>query len=234
MFPGQKPIVIAIDGPAGSGKGSIAAGLAGKLELEHLDTGAMYRALTWSMNKDRVDLTDATAVARYARGALLEFRTGLYDRFMAVQGRPVTEEDIRDSALNVLLPMVSKVPDVRTRMRYAQRSIITVAGIRTGGIVVEGRDITTTVAPDARVRMLVTASPEVRAQRRALQKGLDFEAVLADINTRDGADSRVSKHFLEASSGVHVLDTSDMDLEEAIAAALEHTRSLTNLQSQLV
>jgi len=225
--------VIAIDGPSGSGKSSLAREIARLLGFEHLDTGAMYRALTWSMTRDGVDLTNEKAMSEYAHGALLEFRTGLDDRYMAVQGRPVPESAIRSEEVTANVSTVSRVPAVRRRLRRAQRAIIVLAQLRSGGIVVEGRDITTVVAPNADVRMLITASEEARASRRSAERGLPVDEARAAIAGRDADDSSVSR-FMSAADGVSVLDTSELNREEVVAAVLELIMSQTGLRPQTV
>jgi cytidylate kinase len=225
--------VIAIDGPSGSGKSSLAREIAWRLGLEYLDTGAMYRALTWSMTCDRVDLTDEAAMARYARGAELEFRTGLDDRFMAVQGRPVPESAIRSVEVTANVSAVSSVPAVRARLRRAQRAIIVLARMRSGGIVVEGRDITTVVAPEAEVKVLITASEAARAVRRAVERGLPVDEVRAAIAGRDTADAAVS-NFMSAADGVSVLNTSELNLEQVVEAVLDLIMFRTGLRPQTV
>ena len=212
--------VIAIDGPSGSGKSSVAAEIARRLGWRYLDTGAMYRALTWSLIRDEVDLTDAEAVARYARGAELEFHTGLDDRYMAVNGRPVPEEAIRSAEITARIRLVSKVPAVRERLRRAQRAIIAAAHVYCSGIVVEGRDITTVVAPDAELRVLITAGERERAIRRARQRGLDVAEALAAIAGRDAADSDVTS-FMEAAPGVIAINTTNLSLEQVVETVID-------------
>lgn len=199
--------VIAIDGPAGSGKSTIGRRVAEKLGLEYLDTGAMYRAVTVAALHDGTDLDDPTAVARVAER--IEITVG--DR-VCIDGRDVTDE-IRTSRVDAVVSGVAANPDVRRVMVCAQR---TWATERDGGVI-EGRDIGTVVFPDATLKLYFTAREEVRAARRAGEcAGSDTATVAAALNRRDSADSRRAASPLVTAEDATVIDTSDRGITEIV------------------
>ncbi len=210
--------VVAIDGPSGVGKSSTAKEVARRLGYSYLDTGAMYRAMAWlCLNRG---VTDPVDVLEQVRGVDLEISTDPDDFFVSVDGIDVTEE-IRESEVSANVQTVSAVVDARAELIDMQRDIIKAA---VGGIVVEGRDITTVVAPDAPVRILMTARDEVRVARRAkeLHGSADAEALAATaahVTGRDAKDAQTTQ-FLEASDGVHTLDTSDIDFDRVVETVL--------------
>ncbi|MEZ0343000.1 (d)CMP kinase [Mycobacterium sp. pV006] len=215
---------VAIDGPAGTGKSTVARGLATALGASYLDTGAMYRLVTLGVLRRGADLADPQAIAGAARD--VEIAVGHdpgQDRcFLA--GEDVSAE-IRGDAVTAAVSAVSAVPDVRTRLVQLQRESAAAAG----SVVVEGRDIGTVVLPDADVKIFLTASAEVRAQRRNAQNvaaGLpdDYEAVLADVRRRDHLDSTRAVSPLRAADDAVVVDTSDMTQTEVIAHLAELVR----------
>ena len=217
------PITVAIDGPSGSGKSSVSRAIARELGLAYLDTGAMYRALAWWALERGLDLQDLTAVAQAGRDLPLTISTDPDAQEIAVDGTDVGEE-IRRTRISSQVSAVATNLDVRAELRRRQREIIDEQRSRRGGIVVEGRDITTVVAPDAEHRILITASEEARLARRALEVhgSADAEQLAAtrdQVIRRDADDSTVST-FLEAADGVVTLDTSDLTLEQVIAAVL--------------
>lgn len=217
------PITVAIDGPSGSGKSSVSRALARELGLAYLDTGAMYRALAWWALERGLDLQDLTAVARASRELPLTISTDPDAQEIGVDGTDVGEE-IRRTRISSQVSAVATNLDVRAELRRRQRAIIDEERARCGGIVVEGRDITTVVAPDAEHRILITASEEARLTRRALEVhgSADDEQLAAtrdQVVRRDADDSTVST-FLEAADGVVALDTSDLTLDQVIAAVL--------------
>ncbi|RBP61893.1 cytidylate kinase [Brevibacterium sanguinis] len=210
--------VVAIDGPSGVGKSSTAKEVARRLGYRYLDTGAMYRAMAWlCLNRG---VTDPVDVLEQVRGVDLEISTDPDDFFVSVDGIDVTEE-IRESEVSANVQTVSAVVDARAELIDMQRDIITGAP---EGIVVEGRDITTVVAPDAPVRILMTARDEVRVARRAkeLHGTDDAEALAATAEHVTGRDAKdaVTTSFLEASDGVHTLDTSDIDFDQVVETVL--------------
>jgi cytidylate kinase len=220
-----RPLVIAVDGPSGSGKSSVSREVARRLGLEYLDTGAMYRAATWSALDAGVDLADLTAVADHVRGLDLEMGTDPEKPGVWVRGRDINAE-IRETRISTAVSTVATNLEARAELQQRQRDLIQAAakGER-GGCVAEGRDITTVIAPDADVRILLTASEAARLARRALDvHGTDDAAAVAatrdQIVRRDADDSTVSS-FQVAADGVLHLDSSGLDLEQTVQAVLE-------------
>ncbi|GGL23568.1 (d)CMP kinase [Phycicoccus endophyticus] len=218
------PLTIAIDGPSGSGKSTVARAVATRLGLGYLDTGAMYRALTWSCLERGVDLTDRAAVAQAARDLPLAMGTDPAAPSVTVDGTDVGAA-IRTTAVSSAVSAVATNLEVRPVLQRLQRQLIEDVAARAGGVVAEGRDITTVVAPDARVRVLLTASEEARLRRRSaeLHGSADAAAVEAtrdQVVRRDRDDSTVSA-FTRAADGVALVDTSELGLEESIAAVLD-------------
>lgn len=210
-------LVIAVDGPSGSGKSSTSRGVAKALGLAYLDTGAMYRAVTRAFLDAGVDPADAPAVIAVTVEADLEISTDPDDQWVRVNGRDVTTA-IREPEVSANASAVSTVPECRANLVARQRAIIDAAP---NGIVAEGRDITTVVAPDAPVRLLLTADPEIRMARRKAELGDKVDdAQLADqILRRDADDSRLV-NFTTAADGVTHLDCTYLTLEETIDAVL--------------
>lgn len=223
--PLSRPLVIAIDGPSGSGKSSVSREVACRLGLEYLDTGAMYRAVCWSCLDAGIDLTDAEAVAEHARDLHLTLDTDPQAPRVQVGGRDVSAE-IRLTAISESVSVVAANLQVRAILRAQQRALIeaAVCGLRRG-CVAEGRDITTVVAPDADVRLLLTASERQRLARRALEvhgsaDGQALEATRDQVLRRDADDSTVAT-FHTAAGGVAVLDSSALTFEQAVQAVLD-------------
>ncbi|GAB3569704.1 (d)CMP kinase [Spelaeicoccus albus] len=211
---------IAIDGPSGSGKSSVSRAVASRLGYAYLDTGAMYRAACWLM-LDR-GVTDDDEVTALIRSAELEPGTDPDHESIAVNGRDVTTA-IREDRVTSAVSKVATNLDVRTLLIAEQRRLI--AEHAEPGIVAEGRDITTVVAPDAEVRLLLTAREEARLARRAreLHGTADADSLAAtreSIVGRDAKDSTVAT-FETASDGVHTLDSSSLTLEETIQAVMD-------------
>jgi cytidylate kinase len=217
-------LVIAVDGPSGSGKSSAARGAARALGLRYLDTGAMYRAITWWMLRAGVDVTDPAAVAAAAGRALIEIGTDPDKQSVTVDEIDVTHA-IRTREVTNKVSAVSAVPEVRERLAAIQRETIAAAGAAGQGIVVEGRDIGTVVAPGAPVKVFLTASETVRAQRRARDLAADPAATLAltrdELARRDLLDStRAVSPLLKAPDAVEI-DTTDTSLDEVVARIVE-------------
>ena len=212
-----RPLVVAIDGPSGSGKSSVSKEVARRLRLAYLDTGAMYRALTWDCVARGIDLDDAAAVEQAARDLVLDLSTSPHDDYVRVDGVDVTDA-IREPAISSAVSAVATTLGARTELIRRQRELIEK---HHRSMVVEGRDITTVVAPGAEVRMLLTASEEARLRRRGMQLGgtQDAEQLAAQVTHRDAKDSTVV-NFTKAASGVVTLDSSDLDFEQTVAAAL--------------
>ncbi len=218
------PLTIAIDGPSGSGKSSVSRAVARRLGVGYLDTGAMYRALTWWCLERGIDLTDTEAVAAAARELPLEIGTDPAAPTVSVGGTDVGEA-IRTTEVSTAVSAVATNLEVRSVLQGLQRDLMARTGERRGGVVAEGRDITTVVAPDARVRVLLTASEEARQRRRSaeLHGAVDEAAVEAtrdQVVRRDRDDSTVST-FHEAAEGVVLVDTSELDFDESVEAVLD-------------
>lgn len=223
----SKHLVVAVDGPSGSGKSSVSRAAASALGIGYLDTGAMYRAVTWWCLEEGVDLDDQEAVAQAARDIPLEMGTDPTSPSVRVSGREI-EDDIRTTRVSEVVSKVATNTLVRPILQQLQRELIDRIATETGGVVAEGRDITTVVAPDADVRVLLTASVEARLRRRSKElHGHDadhaVEATRDQIVRRDADDSTVSE-FTKAADGVHLVDTSDLDFEQSIAALLDVVR----------
>ena len=204
-------VVVAMDGPSGSGKSSTSRGVATALGLRYLDTGAMFRAMTWWMLEQGVDVDDAAAVAARVDEPVLESGTDPAAPTITVDGTDVAGP-IRGSAVTTAVSAVSAVPEVRARLLVEQRAVI-----GEGDIVVEGRDIGTVVAPDADVKVYLTADPEARANRRTAElAGTTVQATQADLIRRDRLDSgRATAPLAMAADAVH-LDTTPYTLAEVI------------------
>lgn len=218
-------IVVAIDGPSGSGKSTVAKRVATELGLAYLDTGAMYRAAAWWCERQGIDLTDAEAVFAAVETMPLEIGMDPDNPTFICDGVDIAEA-IRDPHISTVVSTVATNQAVRDELARAQRALIASesgsADSFSGGagIVAEGRDITTVVAPDADVRLLVTASEEARMMRRAAEleakgKAVDAAALRDQVLRRDRDDATVSQ-FLTAPEGVTLVDTSELTLEESI------------------
>jgi cytidylate kinase len=199
-------LVIAIDGPAASGKGTLARRLAAHFNLPHLDTGLLYRATACALLDEGRRLDDVPAAVAAARGlALADF----------------DEERLRTRDMGEAASIVAAMPQVRAALIDLQRSF----AARAEGAVLDGRDIGTFICPDAPVKIFVTASPETRAQRRALElaargEKADYGSILEDVKKRDERDSGRGAAPLRAADDAYVLDTTDLDINGAFSAAL--------------
>ncbi len=205
--------VVAVDGPSGSGKSSTARGVANALGLRYLDTGAMYRAITWAVLIAGVDPGDDAAVTQVAERIALELGTDPQAPTIAVDGVDVSGP-IRGSAVTAAVSAVSAVPAVRAQMLTRQRELM-----GKGGIVVEGRDIGTAVAPDATVKVFLTAHVSARAVRRSAQVGDPTEAhrtTRDDLDRRDRLDSSRQASPLARADDAVDIDTTELSLREAV------------------
>jgi cytidylate kinase len=218
----RRNLVVAIDGPSGSGKSTVARGVAAELGLRYLDTGAMYRALTWLALRDGVALESGPDLEDLAGRALLEVVSDPSAPAIVADGVDVTDA-VRGADVTAAVSAVSAVPGVRTAMVARQREIIA-----DGGIVVEGRDIGTTVVPDAPVKVFLIADPAARAQRRALQEAgrvadvtVKLAATEAALARRDTADSTRAASPLTQAPDAVVIDSTDLDAEAVIARVIE-------------
>jgi len=217
------PVVVAIDGPSGSGKSSVAKAVAAHFGYGYLDTGAMYRALTLWCLRQGIDLADLAAVEAVAADLPLGMGADPADASIELDGIDVAEE-IRTSEVSAAVSAVATNLGVRAVLQAVQRDLIEVIGDDFGGVVAEGRDITTVVAPDADVRILLTASEAARLARRSTQlHGTADAATVAathdEVVRRDRDDSTVSQ-FSVAADGVVLLDSSDLDYDQTVAAAV--------------
>ena len=220
-------LVIAVDGPSGSGKSSVSRAAARALRVGYLDTGAMYRAVTWWCLEQGVDLADRQAVEQATREIPLEMGTDPAHPSVLVGGREI-EDAIRTTRVSEVVSQVATNTAVRPILQRLQRELIEQIASSTGGVVAEGRDITTVVAPDADVRVLLTASVDARLRRRSTElHGEAGRAAMAatrdQIVRRDADDSTVSQ-FTQAADGVVLLDTSDLDFAESVEALLAVVR----------
>jgi cytidylate kinase len=199
-------LIIAIDGPAASGKGTIARRLAAHYGLPHLDTGLLYRATAAGLLQADKDLRDVEAAVAAARGlGLTEF----------------DEAALRGARMGEAASVVAAIPEVRAALVKAQRDF----AARASGAVLDGRDIGTVICPNADVKIFVTASPATRAQRRALElmrrgEKVDYADVLADIARRDARDADRPDAPMRAAADADTLDTTRLDIESAFARAL--------------
>lgn len=200
-------MIIAIDGPAASGKGTIGKRLAAHYRLRHLDTGLLYRAVAKAVLDSGAKPDDTQAAINAARAL--------------DPSRFVDEAALKSAAVGEAASYVSAIPEVRAALVAYQRSFAAAAP----GAVLDGRDIGTVICPDADVKIFVTATPDVRASRRAKEyraagKDGDEATVLADIRKRDARDSSRSASPLKQADDAHLLDTTNLDVEQAVAAAI--------------
>ena len=213
--------VIAIDGPAGSGKSSVSRRVASRLGLRYLDTGAMYRAMTWAMLDAHVDVNDAAAVAAHAPSAEVVSGTNPIHPTVHVGGVDV-EGEIRGEEVTAAVSAVSAVEVVRDILVQIQRDAVAQAVADGTGIVVEGRDITTVVLPDANLKIYITADADVRAQRRASQDEragsaqVDLDRTHRALLARDAKDSQRKASPLTLAADAVLVDTTDLTLDEVV------------------
>ena len=216
------PLVVAIDGPSGTGKSSVSKGLASELGLQYLDTGAMYRAVTWYMLSRGIDLTDSEAIGTALDGVQLVSGTDPRHPTIEVNGINVAEP-IREADVTSAVSIVAAVPAVRAKLVELQQQIVKQSDSR---IVVEGRDIGTVVLPHADCKIFLTADPEARAARRANENGADVAATQQSLVNRDIADStRAASPMAQADDAIEV-DTTHMTLAEVIG----HLKGLVGAQ----
>lgn len=219
-------VVVAMDGPSGSGKSSTSRGVADRLGLRYLDTGAQFRAVTVWMLRHGVDVHDPAAVAALADRPVIVSGTDPLAPTITVDGEDVAEE-IRSEAVTAAVSPVATVPEVRARLLELQRSIIADA-LAEGGIVVEGRDIGSVVWPEAEVKLYLTADAAARAARRSAEAGGEVTATEASLLARDAIDSSRATAPLTMPEGAVHLDTTPYGLVEVIdivVELVEQTRS---------
>ncbi|MCZ4096586.1 MULTISPECIES: (d)CMP kinase [Streptomyces] len=210
----ESPVIVAIDGPSGTGKSSTSKAVAAKLGLSYLDTGAQYRAITWWMLSNGVDVSDTEAVANASAKPVIVSGTEPVGPTITVDGEDASGP-IRTQEVTAAVSAVSAVPEVRTRLVGLQRAA---AAAAPDGIVVEGRDIGTTVLPDATLKIFLTASAEARASRRSgeLKGAQSVQATQDALVKRDAADSgRKTSPLAKADDAIEV-DTTDLSLDQVI------------------
>lgn len=206
------PTVIALDGPAGSGKSTVARAVAARLGIEHLDTGAMYRAVAWACADRGVDTADVDAMVGVARSVVLHVGVDPSGhQVVTVDGTDVTQA-IRTPDMDRAVGAVASAGPVRAALVNEQRRW----AVERGAGVMEGRDISTVVFPDAPVKVYLTATSEERGRRRAAQFGLQLADVLADMNRRDLLDSTRAADPLQIAPGATVLDTTGLSIDEVV------------------
>ena len=215
------PFVVAIDGPAASGKSTTARRVAAALGFRYLDTGAMYRALTWKVLDERLDPADETAVGALAARVHLTFAPAPDGERLLLDGEDVTDR-LRAGDVTAAVSLVARVPAVRRAMVRLQREVA-----RAGPCVVEGRDIGTVVFPGAAVKVFLVASLEERARRRRADLGSDapdLPALAEDLERRDAMDSGREDSPLRRAEGAVDLDTTGRSIEEIVAEIVRIAR----------
>ncbi|MET7751623.1 (d)CMP kinase [Micromonospora sp. NPDC005367] len=203
--------VVAVDGPSGSGKSTVSRRLAAGIGARYLDTGAMYRAVTWAVLRSGVDLTDAEAVAKVAQEVDLRIGTDPQGYGVTADGVSV-DADIRGPEVTKAVSAVAAVPAVRALLVARQQEMIANAG----RMVVEGRDIGAVVAPDADLKVYLTASEAARAARRSAEDATDAVVTAADLARRDHLDSTRKTSPLQQASDAVVLDTTELGIDEVV------------------
>lgn len=214
-------LVIAVDGTSGSGKSSTSRQVAARLGMRYLDTGAMYRALTWWVLQQGIDPADSSVVADRSAEPEIVSGTDPEAPTIEVDGTDVSVP-IRAADVNAAVSPVAAVPDVRARLLLLQRSAISAAVADGVGIVVEGRDIGSVVAPEAQVKVYLSADPSARAARRSAEEGGgDLGRTQESLLNRDRIDStREASPLVQADGAVHI-DTTDLTLEQVVARVVE-------------
>jgi len=216
---------VAIDGPAGSGKSSVSKQAARELGWGYLDTGAAYRALTWATQHQAGFTLDSLAQLDLKAAFAYEISTNPDDYWVRVADTDVTEA-IRSTEVAEAVSAVARIPEVRTFMMWLTRHLV--AACDRPGIIVEGRDITTVVLPDAPIRLLLTASEEVRLKRRSAEIGAtDHTKVARQVSHRDASDAKVVD-FMNPAEGVTLVDSSDLNFAQTVAAVRAEIAKATN------
>ena len=227
----EKGLQVAIDGPASSGKSTVAKIIAKRFGYVYCDTGAMYRSVTWAALENGIDVSDTKRVIDLARRIKITFEPGQPDQRVFVDGHEVTK-DIRTEKIAANVSAVAAIPEVRAQMVEQQRQIA-----QAGGIVMDGRDIGTTVLPDAQVKIFLVASAHERARRRYeenLQKGLatqSLDELEAAIKLRDQKDSTRKVSPLTQAKDAILIDTTSLTIDQVvdeISALIKKTRTINS------
>ena len=208
--------VVAVDGPSGSGKSTVSRRLATALGGQYLDTGAMYRAVTWAVLRAGADLSDADGIGKITEQLVLQIGTDPANPFVTVDDIPVDAE-IRGPQVTAAVSAVAAVPLVRQLLVAFQRELIDEAG----RIVVEGRDIGTVVAPDAQLKVYLTASEAERARRRSAEDATDIDATAADLARRDKHDSSRAVDPLQQAADAITLDSTKLGIDDVVDTLLD-------------
>jgi cytidylate kinase len=217
------PVVVAVDGPAGSGKSSVSKAASRALGYAYLDTGAAYRALTWVALENGVDTADASEIVELLDD--FPYETHVEDAATVVRvGEIDVTDEIREPRVSAIVSDIARVPEVRVALNDAFRRMI--AGTDSPGIVVEGRDITTVVAPDAPVRILLTADEAVRIARRSAELAPDAASTADQLRERDRRDAQVVD-FMTAAPGVTTIDSTDLDFDQTVQAVVDLVQRTT-------
>lgn len=217
LYYAEKTVAIAIDGPAGAGKSTIARKLAEKTGYIYVDTGALYRTVALSISRNGIDPLDISAVVSHIAEIAVDIKYIDGEQRVILNGEDVSEL-IRTPEVSMTASVTSAIPEVRAFLLGLQRKLA-----KEHNVVMDGRDIATVVLPDAKVKVFLTASPEIRARRRydeLVLKGqkVEFDDVLADIIKRDAQDMNREVAPLKPSAESVIVDTSDLDLEGAVNA----------------
>ena len=218
------PIVVAVDGPAGSGKSSVSKAAAVALDYAFLDTGAAYRALTWLVLERGIDPTDTAAVLALLPSFHYTTEVVRSGTVVHVGDADVTDA-IREPRISAVVSDIARIPEVREALTAVFRRLIRAGG--RPGIVVEGRDITTVVAPDAQVRILLTADEDVRIARRSAELSPGAASTASQLRERDRRDAQVVD-FLTAAPGVTTIDSTELDFGQTVQAVVDLVRTTTS------
>ena len=207
-------MIVAIDGPAGAGKSTVARRLAERLQFRYLDTGAMYRALTWLGLQQSFDLSDGERLGRLARENPITFEN---EQRVFISGTDVTAA-IRRTQVDRMVPVVARHPEVREVMRERQRELG-----HDGDVVIEGRDIGTVVAPGAEVKVYLVADPKVRAERRLAERPeIGGDALATDLRMRDASDAA----RMQPAADAHEIDTTSLEVDDVVDQIEKLVRAL--------
>lgn len=215
----KKVYAVAVDGPGGAGKSTVAKAVAAKLGISYVDTGAIYRTVGYAARRAGIAPDDSAAVAAMLKNVTVEAKFENGKQFMYLDGENLGEK-IRENEISAYASKVSAIPEVREFLLEMQRKIA-----RENSVIMDGRDIGTVILPDAEVKIFLTASPEKRAMRRVLElhergQQADFNQILAEINERDYRDSHREIAPLKPADDSVFLDNSDLDLDGTVDAVL--------------